>query len=135
MYFDAVGQVTAPRWSSGRVVLLGDAAYCPSPLGGGGTSLALIGAYVLAGELASRPGDTAGALHRYEELLRPATEQAQKLPPLTLANPRTRAGIRTLRTAFRAVAENCAPGVAPSIMEKLVAAERGASPCLVIRVW
>lgn len=104
MYFDAVGQVTAPRWSSGRVVLLGDAAYCPSPLGGGGTSLALIGAYVLAGELASRPGDTAGALHRYEELLRPATEQAQKLPPLTLANPRTRAGIRTLRTAFRAVA-------------------------------
>lgn len=35
MYFDAVGQVMAPRWSSGRVVLLGDAAHCPSPLGGG----------------------------------------------------------------------------------------------------
>lgn len=104
MYFDAVGQVMAPRWSSGRVVLLGDAAHCPSPLGGGGTSLALIGAYVLAGELASHPGDTAGALRRYEELLRPATDRAQKLPPLRLANPRTRAGIRTLRTAFRAVA-------------------------------
>ncbi|NWJ69278.1 FAD-dependent monooxygenase [Pseudonocardia sp. ICBG1122] len=101
MYFDAIGQVMAPRWSSGRVVLLGDAAHCPSPMGGGGTSLALIGAYVLAGELASRPGDTAGALRRYEEMLRPATEQAQKLPPLRLANPRTRAGIAALRAAAR----------------------------------
>ena len=54
MYFDAIGQVRAPRWSKGRVALLGDAAFCPSPVGGGGSSLALIGAYVLAGEL-SRP--------------------------------------------------------------------------------
>ncbi|WP_224393081.1 FAD-dependent monooxygenase [Pseudonocardia sp. ICBG1293] len=106
MYFDAVGQVMAPRWSSGRVVLLGDAAHCPSPLGGGGTSLALIGAYVLAGELATRPADTAGALHRYEQLLRSAVGRAQKLPPLTLTNPRTRTGIRTLRTTFRAVASS-----------------------------
>ncbi|MEJ8278125.1 FAD-dependent monooxygenase [Pseudonocardia spirodelae] len=104
MYFDAVGQVRAPRWSSGRVVLLGDSAHCPSPLGGGGTSLALIGAYVLAGELARTPGDTAGALARYERLLRPAAEAAQRLPPLTLANPRTAAGIRVLHTAARAAA-------------------------------
>ncbi len=38
MYFDALGQVRAPRWSKGRVVLLGDAAYCPSPVGGGGAA-------------------------------------------------------------------------------------------------
>jgi 2-polyprenyl-6-methoxyphenol hydroxylase-like FAD-dependent oxidoreductase len=40
----------------GRVALLGDAAFCPSPVGGGGISLALIGAYVLAEEL-SRTDD------------------------------------------------------------------------------
>ena len=49
--FQPVAQVRTPAWSKGRVVLLGDAAYAPSPLTGKGTSLALIGAYLLAGEL------------------------------------------------------------------------------------
>ncbi|MGA8328275.1 MAG: FAD-dependent monooxygenase, partial [Mycobacterium sp.] len=69
MYFDAIGQVRAPRWSTGRVALLGDAAFCPSPVGGGGSSLALIGAYVLAGEL-SRTDDLRAALVRYEQFMR-----------------------------------------------------------------
>ena len=50
-YFDAFAQVHMPTWSSGRVGLVGDAGYCASPLSGMGTSLALVGAYLLAGEL------------------------------------------------------------------------------------
>ena len=56
-YFDRIAQTHMERWSSGRVALLGDAAYCPSPLSGMGTSLALVGAYVLAGELATAGDD------------------------------------------------------------------------------
>jgi len=105
MYFDAIGQVRAPRWSKGRVALLGDAAFCPSPVGGGGSSLALIGAYVLAGEL-SRTEDLHAALARYEQFMRPHVRAAQDVRPAMLrrANPRTRAGIRVLHTGGRAFA-------------------------------
>jgi 2-polyprenyl-6-methoxyphenol hydroxylase-like FAD-dependent oxidoreductase len=105
MYFDAIGQVRAPRWSKGRIALLGDAAFCPSPVGGGGTSLALIGAYVLAGELC-RTDDLPTALARYEQFLRPHVTAAQNVRPAVLrrANPRTPAGIRALHAGARVVA-------------------------------
>ncbi|MGO9548738.1 FAD-dependent monooxygenase [Mycobacterium sp.] len=105
MYFDAIGQVRAPRWSKGRVALLGDAAFCPSPVGGGGSSLALIGAYVLAGELC-RTDDVPAALARYEQFLRPHVTAAQNVRPAVLrrANPRTPAGIRALHAGARVVA-------------------------------
>jgi 2-polyprenyl-6-methoxyphenol hydroxylase-like FAD-dependent oxidoreductase len=64
VYFDAVSQIHLPRWSSGRVALVGDAAYAPSFLTGQGTSLALVGAYMLAGSLADR--DHAAGFDAYE---------------------------------------------------------------------
>ena len=64
VFFDAVGQIRMPRWTSGRVALLGDAAYAPSFLTGQGTSLALVGAYMLAGSLAGR--DHAAGFAAYE---------------------------------------------------------------------
>jgi 2-polyprenyl-6-methoxyphenol hydroxylase-like FAD-dependent oxidoreductase len=70
-YFDSCSQVVVPRWSSGRTGLVGDAAYCASPLSGHGTSMALVGAYVLGGELARAAGDVAAGLRSYEERLRP----------------------------------------------------------------
>ncbi|SNY55864.1 FAD-dependent monooxygenase, partial [Paractinoplanes atraurantiacus] len=70
LYFDSLSQVEAPRWSSGRVVLLGDAAHCPSPASGQGTSLALVGAHVLAESLAGG-GDHAAAFAAYESRMRP----------------------------------------------------------------
>lgn len=79
-YLDALVQVHMPRWTSGRVALIGDAACCPSPLTGLGTSLALVGAYVLAGELTTTR-DLEHAFARYEDLVRPYVTQAQKLPP------------------------------------------------------
>jgi len=79
--FDSMGQVHLDRWSAGRVALLGDAGYSPSPLTGLGTSLALVGAYVLAGELAAADGDHRVAFARYEQIMRPYVTEGQKLPP------------------------------------------------------
>jgi 2-polyprenyl-6-methoxyphenol hydroxylase-like FAD-dependent oxidoreductase len=78
-YFDAITQVHMESWTTGRVALIGDAGYSASPLTGMGTSLALVGGYVLAGELAQ--GSHQRAFARYEELLRPYVKQCQELPP------------------------------------------------------
>lgn len=77
-YFDQIAQVRMDRWSSGRVALLGDAAYCPTPMSGMGTSLALVGAYVLAGELATAGDDYTTTYTRYQRELGEAVRQAQK---------------------------------------------------------
>jgi 2-polyprenyl-6-methoxyphenol hydroxylase-like FAD-dependent oxidoreductase len=77
VYADAVAQVVLPRWSRGRVVLVGDACQCVSLLAGQGASLAMAGAFVLAEGLAAAPGDVAGALARYERRVRPSAEEKQ----------------------------------------------------------
>jgi 2-polyprenyl-6-methoxyphenol hydroxylase-like FAD-dependent oxidoreductase len=78
-YSDQVALVQMDRWSRGRVVLLGDSAYCPSPMSGMGTSLALVGAYVLAGELTATAGDGyAAAFASYQKEMREAVKRAQK---------------------------------------------------------
>jgi 2-polyprenyl-6-methoxyphenol hydroxylase-like FAD-dependent oxidoreductase len=64
-YFDEMAQVRMPRWSSGQIALLGDAAFGPSPLSGQGTSLALIGAYLLAHQLDAAP-DVVTAFSKWE---------------------------------------------------------------------
>lgn len=78
IYFDTVSQVRMDRWSSGRVALVGDAAYAPSFLSGQGTSIAIAGAYVLAGELAGhqKPEE---AFARYERRLRDYVTKNQNL--------------------------------------------------------
>ncbi|MFJ5264967.1 FAD-dependent monooxygenase [Streptomyces sp. NPDC088387] len=65
LFFDTAGQIRMPHWSSGRVALVGDAAYAPSFLTGQGTSLALVGAYMLANALATQP-DHSTAFAAYE---------------------------------------------------------------------
>ncbi|MES4906295.1 MULTISPECIES: FAD-dependent monooxygenase [unclassified Streptomyces] len=78
-YFDSVGQVHMDSWTRGRVALIGDAAYCPSSLSGMGSGLALVGAYVLAGELAAAHGDHRVAFARYEEEMREYATGCQKM--------------------------------------------------------
>jgi 2-polyprenyl-6-methoxyphenol hydroxylase-like FAD-dependent oxidoreductase len=78
VYFDAVSQIRMPTWSHGRAVLLGDAGYCPALLTGQGSTLALLGAYILAGELKVARGDHQRAFARYEQALRPVVRQEQK---------------------------------------------------------
>lgn len=78
-YLDQVAQVVMDRWSSGRVGLLGDAAFSSSPMSGQGTGLALVGAYVLAGELASAGWDPDTGFARYEARMRPFVEANQEI--------------------------------------------------------
>ncbi len=83
-YFDAFAQVHMPTISQGRVTLAGDAGYCASPLSGMGTSLALVGTYVLAGELGRAASldanEVQAALQRYESVMRPYIDRCQDLP-------------------------------------------------------
>src|SRR5947209_13567814 len=78
LYFDAVSQMRMQRWSDGRAVLLGDAGYCPALLSGQGSTLAMMGAYVLAGELKVALGDHQRAFPQYEQAFRPVVRQEQK---------------------------------------------------------
>src|SRR5262249_20145633 len=78
-YFDSAAQIEMPQWSRGRVVLVGDAAYCASPMSGQGTSIALIGAYVLAGELAAAGADVPRGFAEFEKRMRPFVTANQAL--------------------------------------------------------
>ncbi|MFJ4649993.1 FAD-dependent monooxygenase [Nocardia sp. NPDC088792] len=77
LYFDSLSQIRLDHWSTGRVALLGDAAWCAGP-GGNGTGHAMLGAYTLAGELAKADGDHRLAYTRYEQIMRPTVEKSQK---------------------------------------------------------
>jgi 2-polyprenyl-6-methoxyphenol hydroxylase-like FAD-dependent oxidoreductase len=78
-YFDDISQIRMDRWSNGRVALVGDAAFGPTLITGQGTSMAVVGAYVLAGELAAAGGDYRTAFTRYEQECRSYMEQNQKI--------------------------------------------------------
>lgn len=112
LYFDRVSQIRMDRWSSGRTVLVGDAAACVSLLAGEGTGLALAEATVLAGELGRARGDHAVAFARYEKLLRPLLQAKQRSAARLASSfvPSTRLGLRyrdlaTRLLRFRPVAE------------------------------
>ncbi|KAA0022987.1 FAD-dependent monooxygenase [Antrihabitans cavernicola] len=102
-YFDELARVDMPSLSKGSATLLGDAGYCGSPLTGQGTAMALVGAYVLAGEIAADPDDVAAALARYEEAVRPLLATAQEVPGggVKFMLPKTSFGVRIGRVAMR----------------------------------
>ncbi len=103
LYFESIGQVLAPSWHRGRVALVGDAAWCASPVSGMGTTLSVVGAYVLAGELAAHVHHR-DAFAGYERILAPYVQRAQHLGPGVprVANPTTRAGLAALRLGLGA---------------------------------
>lgn len=78
-YLDQVAQVVMDHWHTGRVGLIGDAAYSASPMSGAGTGLALVGAYLLAGELAAAGWDVEAGYAAFEAQLRPCVEANQEL--------------------------------------------------------
>ena len=78
LYFDSVSQIRMNRWSKGRIALVGDAAFCVSLLAGQGSALAMISAYVLAGELAKADGQHNIAFAEYESFLRDYIVSKQK---------------------------------------------------------
>ncbi|GAB2513143.1 FAD-dependent monooxygenase [Nocardia heshunensis] len=102
-YFDQLARIDVPELSSGRVTLLGDAGYCGSPLTGMGTAMAIVGAYILAGEIASTPGDLGRAQARYQELVTPFLDKAKELPGggIKMMLPTTRFGAAAARMNWR----------------------------------
>jgi 2-polyprenyl-6-methoxyphenol hydroxylase-like FAD-dependent oxidoreductase len=83
-YFDSISQIRMQSWSSGRVTLVGDAGYCPGPVVGGGTALAVVGAYVLAGELAAAGGNPATAFPSYERALSELVRRSRTIGPTAM---------------------------------------------------
>jgi len=81
-YFDGLAQIIMDNWATGRVVLAGDAAHCSSPMSGQGTSLALLGAYILAGELAEAGHDHERGFANYDATFRGYVERTQQLVDL-----------------------------------------------------
>ena len=106
LYFDVLRQVKLDRWHKGRVVLTGDAAWCATPLSGIGTTLAIVGAYVLAGEL-SKTDNIEDALISYEKIMRPFVEQGQNVSKIAprLNHPRSHLGISLQRTLLAVVSK------------------------------
>ncbi|MFI7635949.1 FAD-dependent monooxygenase [Nonomuraea sp. NPDC049400] len=90
--FDSVHQVKMPRWHRGRVVLVGDAAWCVTLYAGMGASSAIAGGELLGTMLRRHPGDLPGALREWEARMRPFihAEQNNALVMRTLFTPHDR---------------------------------------------
>ncbi|MBZ5712235.1 FAD-dependent monooxygenase [Nannocystis pusilla] len=108
-YFDSMSQIELERWSQGRVALVGDAACCSSPMSGQGSSVALVGAYVLAGELAAAGGDHRRGFAGYEAALRGYVAQNQQLALLAVEQRRPPAPEAVQRAAAVALRAYGAP--------------------------
>jgi len=104
LYFDSVSQVQVPAWSRGRIVLVGDAGYCPSLLAGEGAGFALAGSYLLGGELQRARGDYLTAFHAYEQRFRPFIERKQESARQFASSfsPKTRLGLFVRDLVLRA---------------------------------
>jgi 2-polyprenyl-6-methoxyphenol hydroxylase-like FAD-dependent oxidoreductase len=110
LYVDAIATVHVDRYAKGRVVLLGDAAQ-GGTLGGQGTSLAIVGAYVLASEL-SRTADPETAFTRYEARMRPYAVGCQRgaMRAGQFLAPRTRFGVAMRNLAYRVLTSRALRG-------------------------
>lgn len=94
-YCQEIVQVRTNTWYKDRVVLLGDAGYCPSPVTGMGTTASLVGAYVLAGEINRNAQNLPEALANYERILRPFINEVQVINRQMIRSvfPQTQLGI------------------------------------------
>jgi 2-polyprenyl-6-methoxyphenol hydroxylase-like FAD-dependent oxidoreductase len=103
LYFDSISQIRMESWSRGRVTLVGDAGYCPAPAVGGGTAVAVLGAYVLAGELRAAGGDHTTAFPIYEQQLRRLVARTRALAPTMMKTliPRSRRQVWATTQAMR----------------------------------
>jgi 2-polyprenyl-6-methoxyphenol hydroxylase-like FAD-dependent oxidoreductase len=111
LYFDRVSQIRMSKWSQGRIALVGDAAYCVSLVAGQGSALAMVGAYVLASELAKTSGCHVEAFANYEKVLRGFIEAKQRGAErfASAFAPKTRWGLFLRNQIIRATAM---PGIA-----------------------
>ena len=125
-YFDSISQIVMDRWSSGRLSLVGDAGYSPGPAVGGGTSLAMVGAYVLAEELAQAGSNYQAGLSAYENRMREVACRFRKIGPTTMSTliPRTRLQVRLTPPVLSLITRM--PGPLQRRVSKLQATPAGA---------
>ncbi len=123
LYFDSISQIIMDTWSRGRVTLVGDAGYSPGPAVGGGTTIAVVGAYVLAGELHRAGAEPAIALRAYEDKMREFVRLNRKLGTTNVRRliPATPTHVRLLHEAMRWVPRLPAP------VQRLATASRAAA--------
>jgi len=119
LYFDSVSQIHMPSWTAGRVALVGDACFCPSLLAGQGASLAMVAAYILAGELRKAEGDYRIAFKAYEDMLLPVMAGKQRSAEKFAGSfaPKTRLGIFVRNQVTRLMTQ---PFVAKLFMGRLL---------------
>ena len=110
-YFDSISQIVMESWSTGRVTLVGDAGYSPGSAVGGGTSLAMVGGYVLAEELGRAGGDHTRGLRAYEDRMRELVVRSRAIGPtsMNLLIPRTARQVRVIPRLIRFVTRLPAP--------------------------
>jgi 2-polyprenyl-6-methoxyphenol hydroxylase-like FAD-dependent oxidoreductase len=103
-YFDSISQIVMNSWTKSRVSLVGDAGYSPGPAVGGGTSIAMVGAYVLAQELA-QAGPNQTGLRAYEGRMRQLATRARTIGSSTMSTliPRTGLGVRLTPELLRLI--------------------------------
>lgn len=116
-YFDSITQLQLDTWSRGRVTLVGDAGYCPGPAVGGSTSLSVLGAYVLAGELAQAGGDHERAFASYASEMGEPVRRSRAFARGVAKSliPRSRVGVWALTRGIQLVS------VLPAGLTKAVA--------------
>jgi 2-polyprenyl-6-methoxyphenol hydroxylase-like FAD-dependent oxidoreductase len=102
-YFDSISQIKMEKWSKGRISLVGDACYCPSLLSGKGSTLAMVGAYVLAGELKEANGNYEAAFEQYQILFKPFMDKKQQAARFFAKSfiPKSNFGIWLRNTVFK----------------------------------
>jgi 2-polyprenyl-6-methoxyphenol hydroxylase-like FAD-dependent oxidoreductase len=104
-YFDSISQIVMEDWVTARVALVGDAGYSPGPAVGGGTSVAMVGAYVLAQELARAGREVSAGLAAYEDRMRELVLKARRIGTSTMSTliPRSGLSVRLMPELLRAV--------------------------------
>ncbi|WP_433162206.1 FAD-dependent monooxygenase [Kribbella sp. CA-247076] len=120
-YFDAINQITLDTWHRGRVGLVGDAGFSPGPAIGGGTTLAAVTAYVLAGELAAARDDLPAGLRAYEQRIGRSVTLSRAAARKTMKSviPTSRAAVRMVPWATAALVK------LPASVQKLAWAQNG----------
>ena len=103
IYCDSVTQIRLDRWAKGRTALIGDAAACVSLMAAEGTGLAMVEAYVLAGELRNCGGDHTAAFARYEQRMMPLLRRKQRFAARFGSSfaPKTRFGLASRNLVMR----------------------------------
>lgn len=127
LYLDSISQIVMPTWTRGRVALVGDAGYCPGPAVGGGTSLAIIGAYLLASELVKAGGDHTHGFAAYQRAVEPVVRHSRSIGPaaMSLVIPQSRRQIWVLAQAMRVL-----PRLPTAVRRRITAGGGSASAML-----